>query len=247
MKIIRYFRLRLITSFVLTIFLNLFCTGQTVGKVSKHKFQNKIFVKTGVSSDNDLYPAIGYHYSAGYGRYIWKGFNLNISYSHCQTNTLKGSFKYDTYPYGNIYRDRNYIDKYIGISQSDYLNEGTVNGLNVHDAFFLKGGYDFNLGKKLFISPFFGIAYSWSKFTRVFVDSANFVNDKLVGGNTGFSYEQGKVFGPHLGFDLGYTFKNKKLQLFIEPELVILTTPGNPRVVSAYEAVQFSFGYNYKF
>ena len=58
---------------------------------------------------------------------------------------------------------------------------------------------------------------------------------------------QGKVFGPDMGFNLGYTFKNKYHQLFFEPELILLTTPGNSLIVSTYEAVQFSLGYNYKF
>ena len=229
------------------IFLNSSCIGQRIQVNSKRTFKNKLFVKTGISLDNDLYPAIGYHYSAGFGRYIWKGFNLNIFYTHCQTNTLKGSFKYDTYHYGNIYRDRNYINRYLGISLDDFLRGATENGLNVHDAFFVKGAYEFNLSKKLFISPFIGIAYGWSKFTKIYVDSGNFVNQKLVGGSVGLSYEQGKVFGPHMGFDFGMKLKNKQHQLFIEPELVLLTTPGYPLVVSTYEAFQFSFGYNYKF
>ena len=244
MKIYQILRMGFIPFFIL--FYSPYVMGQTNLPLPWNS-KNKVSFKFGVASDNDLYPAIGYQYSAGYGRYIWKGFNLNISYAHCQTNTLKGSFKYDTYTYGNIYRDRNYVNRFIGITRDNYLNGGTENGLNVHDAFFLKSAYDFNLGHRIYISPFIGIGYGWSKFTKVYVDSTSFVNDKLVGGNTGFSYEQGKVFGPHLGFDLGIAFNNKKHQLFIEPELVLMTTPGNPLVVSAYEARQLSFGYNCRF
>ncbi len=79
------------------------------------------------------------------------------------------------------------------------------------------------------------------------MDSASFVNDRLVGGSVGASYEQGKVFGYDMGVDFGYAFKNKHHQVFLEPELILLTTPGYPMIVSAYEAIQFSIGYNYKF
>jgi len=210
-------------------------------------FKNKFFVKAGISSDYDLYPYWGHNYSVGYGRNVWKNLSTSIFYMHCQTNTLKSSFNYDTYLYGNIYRERNYINRYLGITQSDYYSGVGTNGLNVHDVFGIKVAYEFRVGKHICISPYLGVAYGWSKFSRIFIGSANFVNDKLVGGAVGFSYEQGKVFGPDMGFNLGYTFKNKHHQLFFEPELILLTTPGNPLIVSTYEAVQFSLGYNYKF
>lgn len=210
-------------------------------------FKNKFFIKAGISSDYDLIPSWGHSYSLGYGRNVWKNLSINIFYTHCQTNTLKGSFKYDTYPYGNIYRERNYVNRYLGITQNDYFVGVGTNGLNVHDVFGIKAAYDFSVGKHFHISPFLGVAYGWSKFSRVYIDSASFVNDKLVGGSVGFSYEQGKVFGPDMGFHFGYIFKNKHHRLFFEPELILLTTPGNSLVVSAYEAVQFSLGYNYKF
>ena len=111
----------------------------------------------------------------------------------------------------------------------------------------VKASYDFKLGKHVSITPFFGIAYGWSKFSKIYIDSAKFISNKLVGGSTGFSEEQGKVFGPDMGFDVGYTFKNNHHQLFFEPELILLTTPGYVTIVSAYEAIQFSFGYNYRF
>jgi len=223
------------------------CYAQFSRAKNLPKFKDKLYVKVGISGDYDLYPYFGHQYSIGCSRNIWKGLGISLFYTHCQTNTLKGSYKYDSYPYGNIYQYRNYINRYIGISQFDYYNGRGTNGLNVHDALGIKVNYDFKIGKRISISPFLGVAYGWSKFSRVYIDSANFINNKLVGGSVGFSYEQGKVFGPDMGFDIGYTFKNKHHQLFFEPELILLTTPGNANIVSAYEAIQFSLGYNYRF
>lgn len=221
------------------------CYAQSTEKSTNINFKNRLFVKAGISSDYDLYPVWGIHYSAGFGRNIWGNLSLNIFYTHCQTSTLKGSYKYVSNPYENIlYPGKTYVDKYLGITMGDYYSGVTQNGLNVHDAFGIKAMYDFKMGNQIRISPFLGVAYGWSKFSRVYVDSASFVNNKLVGGSTGFSYEQGKVFGPDMGFDVDYTFKNKHHQLFFEPELILLTTPGYPLIVSAYEAVQFSIGYN---
>ena len=223
------------------------CCAQVMLGRNSQQFKDKLFVKVGFSGDYDLYPYWGHHYTLGYGRNLWKGLAINLFYSHCQTNTLKGSYKYDSYPYGNIYLYRNYINRYIGISLGDFYDGRGTNGLNVHDVFGIKASYDFKIGNHLSITPFLGVACGWSKFSRVYIDSANFVNNKLVGGSTGFSYEQGKVFGPDMGFDIGYTFKNKHHQLFFEPELILLTTPGNADIISAYEAIQFSIGYNYRF
>ena len=223
------------------------CYSQTIENLHKKNFKNKLYVKMGVSGDYDLYPNWGHHYGVGYGRNIWKNLSLNIFYSHCQTNTLNGSFKYDDNPYGNIYPQRNYVNSYLGISQGDYFGGVGDNNLNVHDVFGVKAMYDFKTSKHFTISPFLGVAYGWSKFSRVYIASAEFVNDRLIKGTVGFSYEQGKVFGPDMGFNFIYTFKNKQHQIYFEPELILLTTPGNPFIVSAYEAVQFSIGYNYKF
>ncbi len=211
------------------------------------KIKDKLFVKAGISGDYNLYPYWGHHYSLGYGRNLWKGLSLNIFYTHCQTNTLKGSVYYAKYLYPNNPMTIGYVNKYLGITRGEYFNGDTENGLGVHDVFCIKAAYDFKLGKHINITPFFGLAYGWSKLSTIFLDSANFINDKLVGGSVGFSYEQGKVFGPDMGFDFGYTFKNKHHQLFFEPELILLTTPGYANIVSAYEAIQFSLGYNYRF
>jgi hypothetical protein len=222
------------------------CYSQVTGSSSNKHFKDKLFLKAGLAGDYDLYPHWGHQYSFGYGRNIWKGLSVNLFYTHCQTNTLSGSLKYDSNPYGSI-ADRSYINKYIGISVGDYYGGIGTNGLNVHDVFCVKASYDFKLGKHISIIPFFGVAYGWSKVSKIYIDSANFINNKLVGGSTGFSYEQGKVFGPDMGFDIGYSFKNKHHQLFFEPELILLTTPGYVTIVSAYEAVQLSLGYNYRF
>lgn len=224
------------------------CYSQNINTLKDIKLKNRFSFKVGNASDYDLSPKWGHQYSAGYERNIWKNLSLNFSYIHCQTNTLKGTFKYDMNLYPSPDLARNYIENYIGISMGDMFRGVGINGINVHDAFRLNAKYEFKLGKHLFITPFFGGAYGWSSFTRIFIGSANFVDDKLVKGTVGFSYEQGNVYGPDMGFDFGYTFKNKHHQIFFEPELILLVTPGSvPPIVSAYEAVQFSLGYNYRF
>lgn len=210
-------------------------------------FKSKFFIKIGVSNDYDLTPYWGHNYSLGYGKNISKNLSLNIFYAHCQTNTLKGSVYYAKYLYPDNPMTISYVNKYLGITRGEYFNGATENGLSAHDIFCIKAAYDFRLGKHIYISPFLGLAFGWSKLSTIFLDSANFVNDKLVGGSVGFSYEQGKVFGPDMGINIGYSFKNKHHQLFFEPELILLNTPGNPVRLSTYEAAQFSFGYNYKF
>ena len=224
------------------------CYSQNTNNLINKNLKNKFSFKAGIASDYDLYPKWGHQYSVGYERNIWKNLSFNFSYIHCQTNTLKGTFKYDTFLSTNTDFKRNYINNYIGISSGDMFNNVGENGINVHDAFRLNAKYEFKLGKHLFITPFLGVAYGWSSFTRVFIQSANFKDDKLINGTVGFSYEQGKVYGPDMGFDFGYTFKNKHHQIFFEPELILLVTPGTtPLIVSAYEAIQFSLGYNYRF
>lgn len=168
---------------------------------------------------------------------------------HSQTNTLKGSVKYGHYLYINNNLELNYVNRYLGISVGDYYGGATLNELIVHDVFGIKAAYNFKIGNHISITPFLGVAYGWTQYSSLFLDSANFVNDKLVGGSMGFEYEQGKVLGPDMGVDLGYTFKNKHHQLFFESELILLTTPGSGSdlLIMAYEAVQFSFGYQYKF
>jgi hypothetical protein len=221
--------------------------AQSTERINQQFFKSKFFIKVGVSSDYDLTPYWGYNYSLGYGRNIWKNLSLNIFYTHSQTNTLKGAVYYGKYLYPDNPVTISYVNKYLGITRGEYFNGATENGLSVHDILCIKVAYDFRLGKHIYISPFLGLAYGWSKLSTIFLDSANFVNDKLVGGSVGFSYEQGKVFGPDMGINIGYTFKNKHHQLFFEPELILLNTPGNPVRLSTYEAAQFSFGYNYKF
>ena len=224
------------------------CFAQNINSVKDKNLKNRFSFKAGVASDYDLYSQWGHQYSVAYERNIWKNLSLNISYIHCQTSSFKGTVKYNTFLNTSTDLATNYINNYIGISQGDMYGGVGENGINVHDAFRLNAKYEFKLGKRLFITPFFGGAYGWSSFTRIFIGSANFVDDKLVNGTVGFSYEQGKVYGPDMGFDFGYTFKNKHHQIFFEPELILLVTPGNtPPIVSAYEAVQFSLGYNYRF
>lgn len=209
---------------------------------------NKFFFKAGITKDYDWTPKTGYHFSLGYNRNLWKGLNIGIFYSHSQTKTLKGSNWFDTNLYADPNDTRNYITHFIGISQEELLaTGGESNGFSAHDVFGIRAGYDFKIGKQFAITPFAGLAYGTTKYFEIFIDEANFINNKLVSGTTGFRYEQGKVFGPDLGFDLTYTFNNKHHQLFIEPELILLTTPGNPLVTSAYEAVQLGFGYSYRF
>ena len=224
------------------------CYSQNINTLINKNLKNKFSFKAGISSDADLYPKLGHQYSIGYERNIWKNLSLNFSYIHCQTSSFKGTVKYNTFLNTSTDLATNYINNYIGISPGDMYGGMGENGINVHDAFRLNAKYEFKLGKQLFITPFFGVAYGRSSFTKVFIGSANFVNNKLVNGTVGYSYEQGNVYGPDMGFDFGYTFKNKHHQIFFEPELILLVTPGNnPHIVSAYEAVQFSLGYNYRF
>ena len=224
------------------------CYSQNINNLISKNLKNKFSFKAGIASDYDLYPTWGHQYSVGYERNIWKNLSLNISYIHCQTSSFKGTVKYDTYLRTSPDLATNYINNYLGISLGDMWSGVGDNGINVHDAFRLNAKYEFKLGKRLFITPFFGVAYGRSSFTKVFIGSGNFINDKLVNGTVGYSYEQGNVYGPDMGFDFGYTFKNKKHQIFFEPELILLVTPGIQKpIVSAYEAVQFSLGYNYRF
>lgn len=229
--------------FILMFSFSKYSYSQIEEKAIPQIFKNKLFVKVGISSDYDWTSYWGHNYSLGYGRNLWKNLSINIFYTHCQTNTLKGSFRY----YTNPYEQSSYIDRYLGITLGEYFSSVATNGLSVHDAFCLKAAYDFKIGKHFYISPFLGIAYGWSKFNAIYIDSAHFENNMLTGGSVGFEYQQGKVFGPDIGMDMGYTFKNKHHQLFFQPELILLTTPGDPVVLSTYEAVQFSIGYNYKF
>lgn len=236
-----YFTKRLFSLLILTLCYFQASYSQSTKKADSLNYKNKLFIKAGFSSDYDWSPYWGHNYSLGYGRNLWKNVNINIFYTHCQTNTLKGWVHYNAFNYVN----NTYIYGYGNLRTTP----GDRNGLSVHDAFCVKAAYDFSVGKHFYISPFLGVAYGWSK-SSIYTSSANFDNSNmLVSGGVWFSYEQGKVFGPDMGMDVGYTFKNKHHQLFFEPELILLTAQGSQTIAdgSTYEAIQLSIGYNYKF
>lgn len=120
--------------FILMFSFSKYSYSQIEEKVIPQIFKNKLFVKVGISSDYDWTSYWGHNYSLGYGRNLWKNLSINIFYTHCQTNTLKGSFRY----YTNPYEQSSYIDRYLGITLGEYFSSVATNGLSVHDAFCLK-------------------------------------------------------------------------------------------------------------
>lgn len=185
----------------------------------------------------------GHYLKAGVKYPVYKKFSLLLSHEMSESDNYPKDFiiRYNNYLWG----EQAFVNKYIGISRTDWINGKTNFISNSNSLFILQGTYDFYLGKKkqLLFSPKFGYSFVKTKYFLTTIQEAVFINDKLTSGKVLYENKILKLWGFHYGLEFAKIFNDRNKVFF---EINKTADKTGEEIYEFFEAFTVGVGYEIK-
>lgn len=180
----------------------------------------------------------GGYFKAGASYYITNNLSINFSVDHGISNNYPKGLS--IVPNSSVEGEQQFINRYIGISKSDWYNGKTSFQYNSNTTFGLSLQNNFWLGKtkSWAIAPKLGAAYFNNRYFQTYLGTAYFTNDLLTSGKVNYRIE----FNNFIGFQYGMQLTKKIKQnhrIFLE----IIGESDNGASQKSYSAFKVGVGY----
>ncbi|MBC7720447.1 MAG: hypothetical protein H7068_00390 [Pedobacter sp.] len=220
------------------IFVSLLLIVSFASKAQSKKDKYIIALSTGPAQLRSQSFIWGWYARAGIKYNVTKKFTLQFTVDHGISSSYPKNLSIA--PNSTIYGEDQFIQRYIGISKSDWFNDKTKSEYNSNSTLALSINYNmyFGASKRWILSPKLGLAYFNNYHFVTQIGTAYFTNDILTGGKVSYIVEVNKLIGFQYGVELAKKLKNGN-NLFLE----INGESDNGANQKSYTAFKMGVGY----